>query len=447
MAKKRQEIDSAGAQRQSRKEYLRGQREAAQRRQVYRALAAVAALVLLIIVFALINEFVLAPNRPVATISGEEISLRDWEKRVRYERAQRVIVLENQYAAFNGDVGLIQQFAGQQINELYLPEELGQIVIDTMVNEAVIRQAAQVRGIQVTDAEVDEFIGEAFNFYEGQSPTPLPTATATVMPTPSLTPIPTAVITDVVPTNVPLPSPTAGPTATAQPTATPVSRESFDEQLSELLVQFGELGVDRETYRSVVRAQIYVDKLTDALAEENDLAAEGEQASFYILSFGTEEEANAAVDQIEAEDFVTVWNTIRSAPRTPESTSTANAFELLWRGQAELANFGAEVQSAVFNLPLDTPSDVLVQADATTGTETFFVIQVSGREVRPLSESALDTQKRESLTTFLDGQIAGNLEITEFWRGRVPTQPVLDPKFLVAPTPDPGQATPNALAP
>lgn len=447
MAKRRQENESAEPQRQSRKEYLRSQREAEQRRRVYQALAAVGALLLLIMVFALVNEFFLAPNRAVATINGEDISLRDWEDRVRYERAQRIIVLENQYEAFGGDVGLIQQFAGQQINELYLPEELGQIVIDTMVNEAVIRQAAQARGIRVTDAEVDEFIGEAFGYYGGESPTPLPTATETVMPTPSLTPIPTAVITEVLPTNTPLPSPTVGPTNTPPPTATPVSQEEFDTQFNEVMAQFEELGVDPDVYRSVVRAQLYIDKMTDALAEENGVADEAEQASFYILSFGTEEEANATVEQIAADGFLTVWNTIRSTPANAESDSTANAFEVLWRRQEDLVSFGTEVQSAVFNLPVDTPSDVLVQVDATTETETYYIVQVSGREVRPLSANAYETAKRENLTSFLDSQIAGSLETTEFWRGRVPTQPVLDPKFLVPPTPAPEQTTPEAVAP
>jgi hypothetical protein len=449
MAKKRQDSESAGAQRQSRKEYLRSKREAKQKRQVYLVVAGVGGLLLLILIFALVNEYVLAPNRAVATINGEEISLREWENRVRYERAQRIIVLENQFAAFNGDVGLIQQFAGQQINELYAPEELGQIVIDTLVNEAVIRQAAQVRGIGVTEEEVDDFIGEAFNYFGGDSPTPLPTPTQTVMPTPSLTPIPTAVITEELPTNTPFPSPTVGPTTTPLPTATAVSQEAFEQEANDLFAQFQEMGVDEATYRSVVRAQIYLNKFSDALAEETDLPDEEEMVSFYLLSFNDEGEANAALDGIEAEGFLTVWNTIRSTPPDPEVATITNASEILWRRQEDLANFGTEVQTAVFELPLNTSSDILVAADATTDTATYYLVQVSGREVRPLSQNALDTEKRENLTSFLDSQIAGGLEITEFWRSRVPTQPVLDPKFLVPPTPDPAQqaTTPGAIAP
>jgi hypothetical protein len=313
----------------------------------------------------------------------------------------------------------------------------------------VIRQAAQVRGIGVTEEEVDDFIGEAFNYFGGDSPTPLPTPTQTVMPTPSLTPIPTAVITEELPTNTPFPSPTVGPTTTPLPTATAVSQEAFEQEANDLFAQFQEMGVDEATYRSVVRAQIYLNKFSDALAEENDLPDEEEMVSFYLLSFNDEGEANAALDGIEAEGFLTVWNTIRSTPPDPEVATITNASEILWRRQEDLANIGTEVQTAVFELPLNTSSDILVAADATTDTATYYLVQVSGREVRPLSQNALDTEKRENLTSFLDSQIAGGLEITEFWRSRVPTQPVLDPKFLVPPTPDPAQqaTTPGAIAP
>jgi mRNA-degrading endonuclease HigB of HigAB toxin-antitoxin module len=212
-----------------------------------------------------------------------------------------------------------------------------------------------------------------------------------------------------------------------------------------LLAKFRALGVYSETYRSVVRAQLYAEKFTDVLAVEREISDEAEQVSFYILSFGTEEEANATIDEIATDGFLPVWNTIRSRPFDAESDSTANAFEILWRQQVDLAGFGAEVQTAAFTLPIGVNSDALIQANATTGVPTYYIIQVSGRELRPLTAAAYEARKREVLTSFLDTQIAGSLEIKEFWRGRVPTQPVLDPKFLAPPTPAP--ATPGAISP
>lgn len=201
--------------------------------------------------------------------------------------------------------------------------------------------------------------------------------------------------------------------------------------------RFRALGVSEATYREVVRAQLYRERLTEALAEERELSEEAEQASAFVLSFDTEEEAGEAAERVEEEGFLTVWNTIRSTPVDPESESTAVANEVLWRTEEAIAtNLGAEVAAAIFDLPLDTPSEVL--APAQTGeTAGYHIVQVSGREVRPLSATELENRKLELLASFVDGQLTGNLILTEFDRGRAPTQPVLDPIFTAPPTATP----------
>ncbi|VAW33286.1 hypothetical protein MNBD_CHLOROFLEXI01-4074 [hydrothermal vent metagenome] len=89
-------------------------------------------------------------------------------------------------------------------------------------------------------------------------------------------------------------------------------------------------------------------------------------------------------------------------------------------------------------MPVGTPSDVLSRA-VDAETTRYYLIQVSGREVRPLSDSEFQTSQLEYLATFIDTQLTGNLTMTEYDRGRTPTSPVLDPLFTAPPT-----ATPNA---
>ncbi|HEX6385800.1 MAG TPA: SurA N-terminal domain-containing protein [Anaerolineae bacterium] len=442
MARKRKEV-AEEAQRQTRKDILIARKRAQQTRQIRIGVAVVATLLALVFLFAAVNEFIIAPGRPVAIVNDEEITLREWQERVRFERAQRIVLLENQLEAFGGDVGIVQQIAGQAIVELQDAEGLGQTVLNQMVDEVVIRQAAEERGITVTEEDVDEEITAAFNYFGGESPTPVPTLTATIMPTPSLTPIPTAVITEEVATMTPVPTLTPGPTSTPLPTPTPVSEEAFEESFNDFMDQFRELGIGEETYRDVVRAQLYRERLMEALAEERDLAEEAEQASAFVLSFDTEEEAVEAAEQIEEERFLTVWNTIRSMPPDPESELTATASEVLWRTEEAIAtSLGEEVADAIFSLPVDTPSEVLEQTQ-TDGTVRYHIVQVSGREVRPLSEAELENRKRELLASFIDEQLAGNLMLTEFDRGRAPTQPVLDPIFTSPPTATPPLPTPQ----
>ncbi|MCA9916481.1 MAG: SurA N-terminal domain-containing protein [Anaerolineales bacterium] len=436
MAKK-QDKTTLDAQRQSRKEVLLARKQAEQTRQLRLGVAIVGGLLLIIILAAAINELIVAPNRAVAVVNGEEISLSDWQDRVRFERAQRIILLENQLEAFQGNVGIVQQFAGQTISELLQPEQLGQAALNQMIDEVVIRQAAEERGITVTDADVEKEIGQTFNFFDGELPTPLPTATETVQPTPSITPLPTAVITDVVPTNTPFPTPTLGPTNTPAPTATAVSAEAFQEEFGGFMTQFKDLGISEDLYREIVRTQLYRERLLEELAVEHDLSDSAEQASFFLLQFDTEEEANEAAAMIAQGDYLAVWNEIRSLVPDAESTSTGLASEVVWRTQdAVTTNYGLEVADAAFTEPVGQASDVIVRA-VDASTNRYYIIQVSGREERPLSSSEYQTLQLEDLASFIDAQLTGNLTLTEYDRGRTPTNPVLDPLFTAAPTATP----------
>lgn len=430
-------------QRQSRKEVLLARKQSQQTRQLRIGVAAVGGLLALVFIIALINEVFIAPNRAVATVNGETITLSEWQERVVYERAQRIIFLERQYEAFGGDVGIVQQIGGQAIVELVQDNEgFGQTILNQMVDELIVRQAAEVRGITVTDSDVQNRIEENFAYFDGESPTPFPDPTQTVAPTPSLTPIPTAVITEALPTATPFPSPTAGPTATPRPTATPVSVEVFQEEFDGLLQEFNNLGVSEELYRKIVRAQLYQERLADALAEEQAMPTEVDHASVFLLTFTTEEEANEYQAVIEAGDFLTTWNTVRSTPFDPESaTVPPSATEILWRPQTDFeASIGETAAAEVFELPLNTTSGVLTN-QINEETVRYYLLQVSGRELRPLSETAIDQEKTQILTSFIDEQLTSNLQLTEVWRGRVPTNPVLDPKFLVQPTTAPPTAT------
>jgi hypothetical protein len=113
------------------------------------------------------------------------------------------------------------------------------------------------------------------------------------------------------------------------------------------------------------------------------------------------------------------------------------ASELLWRTQEDLsASLGDAAAEAAFSLELDVPSEVIAQ-DPEAETGQYYIIQVSGREIRPLSGSALNQDKFELYTSMIEQQLAVNLESNDFWLSRVPSAPVLDPKFLALPTATP----------
>ena len=448
MAKKPPSTTETEAQRQSRKEMLIARKHERQMRNVRIAVIVIAVLIALVLGIALVNELFITPGRAVATVGETPVTLRDWQARVKFERAQRIIFLENQLEAFGGDVGIVQQFGGSVINELFDPQTMGQNSLNTMADELVICRAVEERGIEITDVDVQAKIGEAYSFYgAGVSPTALPEPTATVEPTPSLTPIPTAVITDVVPTLTPFPTPTAGPDPTAVPTATPVPEEEFLTQYADFIAQLNDLGVDEATYRSVVRTQLCREALTEALTEEQNLSRTAPQASLFVITAETEESANEMQALIESEGFLTAWNTLQSRVEDPEATEAppTDSFELLWRTQDALeASVGADVAAAAFELDIDQSSEIIA-VDNGDDTTTYYLIMVSGREERELSESEFQTRQDEMLQVFLDEQLTGNLLLNDLWRARVPTLPVLDSKFLAAPTATPEVPTPAPL--
>lgn len=436
MAKKQttNETEDSG-RRQSRKDALRSQKHNEQMRIVRIAALIVGVILLLVIIIAVVNEFFLMPNRSVATVDGQPVTLSDWQERVEYERAQRIMTLESQLENFNGDVGLVQQFSGQSIVELINEnaEGMGEAVLDRVIDEEIMSQEVEERGMLPSDADVEERIGESFNYYGGDSPTPFPDPTQTVAPTPSLTPI--ALDGEAV---VEPPIIEEGPTSPPPPTPTPVSADSFRQEFDELLADFNNLGVSEDTYRSVTESTIIAERLIDALAEEQELPNEDIHASLFFLAFSDELEANLALNEIAANDYLTVWNSIRSNPPDPaaEEASTASASEVLWRTRdSYAASFGDEVTNAVFELPLDTASEVLV-ITGTDGEPVFVIIQVSGREMQELSASEFEGRKQQLLIELLDEQ-RDNVEISVLWRSRVPTSPVLDPKFRQPPTPAP----------
>ena len=436
-------------QRQSRKEILIARKHERQLRNVRIAAVVVVALIVIVVAVALINELALTPNRAVATVGDRSIILRDWQQRVIYERAQRIIYLENQLEAFGGDVGIVQQFGGSLINELLDDEGLGENVLNVMAEELVICDAAAERGIEITDADVQNEINSNFGFYgEGVSPTAQPEPTQTIQPTPSLTPIAPADAT-AVPTETPEPTATAGPSPTPFPTATPLSEAAFQEQFGGIMTSLTDLGASEAAYRNVVRAQLCRTRLADALAEEQSLSRTALQASIFVITADTEEAANEVQAQIEADGYLTAWNTIQSRIDDPEATEAppTSSFELLWRTQDSLAaSVGASVAALAFDLPVDEPSDVIA-VDNGDDTTTYYLIMVSGREERELSESEYQTRQEELLQTFADEQLTGTLQLNELWRSRVPTLPVLDSKFLAAPTATPELEATEAVIP
>lgn len=438
MAKKRKE-STDDKQRQSRKEVLIASRHEQQTRRVWFLVIAVVALIAAVLILGFVNELVLKPTRPVATVNGVEVTLDDWRDQVKYRRALLVSRISDIADLVGGDVNQIQQIAGLELQTLGDPELLGQQVLDELIEQELVRQEAEVRGISVSADEVQAALEERFFFFGGDPPTPQPTPTETIMPTPSITPIAQESLTETIEILTPSPTPTVGPTATPLPTPTAVSPESYEESSSGWFSRLNDFGVDEALFKSEIEQDLYRERLVEALALVGEVSDMAEQASIFYIRFENEDEANVALDDIETTDFLTVWNTINSQLEDDESESSAIAGELLWRTADNFESIlGSDISEKAFDLDIEEPSTVvIVPAQTEDGTDSFFIIMVSGREIRPLTETAFVNAKQQFFINWLDEALLSDILRFERWRANIPQRPFLDTRSWVYPTPVP----------
>lgn len=446
MAKKRKQATEE-RQRQSRKDILIARRQEQQTRRVRLLVLAVVALILVVLIIGVVNEVFLRPSRPVAIVKGVEIPLGEWREQVEYRRALLVRSIDELAGLVGGDYSQIEQFARQELQELGDPVLLGQQVLEQMIDQELVRQEAALRGILVSEAEVHKELEESLSYFGGRSPTPQPTATETTVPTPSITPIILVAITDTIDIVEPSPTSTAGPTNTPMPTPTAVSLESYQESLANWYGSLDDYGVGEELFLRQVEQELVRQKLIEAMAEVEVVDDEAEQASIFYLRFDNEAEAEAARDDIQVSDYLTIWNTIGSREDDGQTELTAFAGELVWRTADNIEGiFGQEIGEIAFDIGIEEPSEIVIVPAATEdGVDSYYIIMVSGRELRPLTQSAIDNAKLQLLTDWLEQVRLQGVDIFERWRVAVPSRPVPDSSFWFVPTPVPTPTPADSL--
>ncbi|MGE5641632.1 MAG: SurA N-terminal domain-containing protein, partial [Byssovorax cruenta] len=157
-----------------------------ERRQIklIRAIAvAGVVIVVLLLVYGYLKLNVLSLREPVAVVNGVKITTQQWQERVRLERINLYNQL-NRYQFFQQSFGMDTTQQQQEIlGQLNSTETIGQRVLDQMVDDVLVRQEAEKRGITASKEEVDKLLQEAYNFYPNGSPTPTITPTEVKYPT------------------------------------------------------------------------------------------------------------------------------------------------------------------------------------------------------------------------------------------------------------------------
>lgn len=403
-------------------------------------------------------------QKPVATVGETEISRKDFQIRVRIERAG-MINNYMQYSQFAQMFGMDMSAQLDQIQaQLDDPQTLGNGVIDSMINEELIRQEAAKRGITVTDAELDEAVQDAYQFYPAGSPTPTitftppvfptisddiydyitpsptitttPEATATLEPSstptsgptvtgtiePSLTPTATVPPPTETPTSSPTatssptpsitPSPTVDPnlpTETPFPTSTPYTLEGFKTEYQRGLTYFAKYGLNEEQYRVFFRTDILRKKLYEEVTK--DVSAVEEQVWARHILVNDEAVALAIIERInKGEDFGTL-----AVELSTDTGSGAQGGDLGWFGKGAMV---AAFEEAAFALKVGEISQP-VQSEY-----GYHIIQVIARQNRPLSAEEWQQARDFAFAEFLQTlRTEYTVTIAEDWLPYVPDEP------------------------
>lgn len=436
----------------NRRHVARLEREKIQTNYITIGSIAIIGLVVILLIAGFINENIIKANQPVAIVNGVEITTRQFQARVRYERNNLV----NQYfntvqtaQAFGGDPQFLAFFQNSlnQIEIQLEPESLGRDVLNALIEEVIIRQKAAEMGIVVTEEEVQKRLEEFFNYYGG-GPPPTPTTTPTTKPTstltalqmtltaPTATPVltPTAILTPTVeltPTlsvtsTASLPPTQTGdlptPTATQPPpTPTPFTEEAFQAEYRETIDYLDDfINFTEADLRYLLESQLYREKLFEAIT--GDLSREQDQVWARHILVEDEETALQVLARLEAgEDFAAL-----AAEYSIDTATAQNGGDLGWFSLGQMA---LDFERVAFNLQ---PGQISEPVFTTFG---WHIIQSLGHELRPLNDFEYNQLRQEKFAEWLRVQrqlLDEQIEIKDYWADRVPTEPSVQPINLQA---------------
>jgi peptidyl-prolyl cis-trans isomerase D len=434
----------------TKKHLARVERERRQRRILLTIAGVVFGIIILVLAYGLLDQFVLKQNRTVAVVNDERISLKEFQSQVRFTRWQMIQEYQSTLSFmqfFGSDPTFAEQIQSQlqqmafNLSAQNAPT-LGADVLDAMINDVVIRQEAARRGITVTEEEVDRQLQEAFGFFIDGTPTPAPTippfATSTLSPTQLalVTPTPEVVEdpealdetepedpevvdeTEIVETPAgdetdegvePEVEGTPLPTSTPLPTPTPYTLEGFQGRFNETLDALREAEITEADLRNVIRMQILRQKLFDEITADIE-TTEAQVWARHILV----QDASLAVVVRERLNAGEDWTDL-AAEFSTDASNSANGGDLGWFGPGMMV---AEFENAAFALEIGEISEPVQTSFG------YHLIQVLGKETRPLTSDQLQTKRQQVFQEWLDQlKSEQNIENMNNWSGDVPTTP------------------------
>ncbi len=370
----------------------RYEREKRMRQAVILGSVAVFGVTALLVLAAALQMLVFEPQRAVASVDGQTITVQQLQKRIRYNFSQRLLnynEVSNQVTQLraSGDASsqfLIQLYE-QQLQQIAAGIDANTIAretLDDMIEAVLIRSEARRRGIQVTPEALQEELERGFGFYR-KTLTPFPTNTPEPTPTTALT------ATDALTPTEPL------PTATPRLQPTSISEQEFNENFQRVVQSYNSIGLSEADLRDLVLEGMYRQRLREAFDKEvptTTLHFQFDYIRFNALSDAEAAAARLRAGEVDFRTLISQTNAITQPTPIGNGTSQED-----WMSRPRAASlFGPEVADALETGALNTPSPVI-----TSSNFGFYLVVPLAREVRPLSEFDLESEQQRYFNEWL----------------------------------------------
>lgn len=398
------------------KKYLaQKQKEDRQKKIIIITTVSILVIVFGLIVYGVLDRYVLAPKQTIISLEGESIKADEFEQQARWLRRSKIMEVDQILAT-------VQQLGGTEevfnyfedsllsaVSDLQQPLVLGQKLINTLSQDIILRVEAKKMGIEITEEQIDQSIEEAFGYFEDGTPTPIA----------SSTPINSESDQEATST------PQSGEDQTSpDPTATPLlkpteyTEDLFQSNYQEFLDDIKNDGIKEETVRSIVEMSLIRQELFEAVTADADRNAEQVRVRHILVE--DLETAQEVLDKLsDGEDFGDL-----AEEYSLDEGSKPTGGDLGWFSRGAMV---APFEEAAFALEVGEISDP-VETDF-----GYHILESLGKEERALGDSAYQQLKNQVWNEWLAEKTADydpEIEIHENWFKYVPSEPGLPPDYV-----------------
>ncbi len=372
----------------TRKQRSRREKERRQRLMLIGIAAVVAFVIVAILAYGAYTELVVKPSGPVAVVNDVPISTSTYQKRVRLQRTEIDTAIQQaqlQISTFDPESDqAATNYWEQQLTTLSsLRAQLDtEAFLDDLIEEELIRQAAEEMGVVVSDEEIDRRIEESFGYYRDEA------GDMTATPGESIT-----------------------TTTEISPTVTPsgIAEAEFDEVYKEYLRSVQErAGMSEEELREIVEAELLSQKMGEIVTEAVPTTEPHARARHILVE--SKAEAEVVLKRLrEGEDFAALAEELSKDPGSAQQGG-----DLGWFARGEMV---PEFDEVAFSLEPGELSDVVVTEYG------FHILLVEERdEDRELDPAVLYERRRDAFAAWLF-DLRESATIESYWsEGSVPPQ-------------------------